>query len=131
MSQENVQVVRDFFEAWNAGDMPAVRELHDPNVIQRPPEGWPEPGPFVGRDAVMRQYEQLRAAWDTDVLEPIGDFIDAGDRVLVSHSWHATGRGPESRAEFTGIWTIRQGLIFHQEFFRTRAEALKAVGLEE
>ena len=54
MSQENVEVVRAGFEAWNAGDMDAFREMHDPDVILRTVEDWPEPGPYVGREAVMR-----------------------------------------------------------------------------
>jgi len=55
MSQENVRVVRAAFEAWNAGDMDALRDLHDPDVVLRPPDGWPEAGPFIGREAAMRQ----------------------------------------------------------------------------
>jgi ketosteroid isomerase-like protein len=61
MSQENVEVVRRGFEAWSRGDMDALRELYDPGMIWRSPEGWPEPGPYAGREAVMRQVEQLRA----------------------------------------------------------------------
>ena len=61
MSQENVEVVRRTFAAWNAGDMDALRELHDPDVFVRAPKGWPEQGRFVGREAVMRQFEQLFA----------------------------------------------------------------------
>jgi ketosteroid isomerase-like protein len=38
MSQENVEVFRALFEAWNAGDMDAFRELYDPDVIMRPPK---------------------------------------------------------------------------------------------
>lgn len=60
MSQRNVEVVRGAFEAWNAGDMDRLREIHDPEVILRAPPGWPEPGPFVGRDAVMEGFGQLR-----------------------------------------------------------------------
>ena len=33
MSQENVEVVRAAFEAWNRGDMDALRELYDPDVM--------------------------------------------------------------------------------------------------
>jgi ketosteroid isomerase-like protein len=131
MSQENVEIVRAFFDAWNAGDRDAVQDLHHPDVIQRPPSGWPEPGPFVGREAVMRQYDLLCEAWERDTLNPIGDFLDLGDRVLVSHVWRAVGRGPDSTAEFTGIWTVRDGKLFHQEFFHSRADALEAVGLSE
>ena len=49
MSQENVEVCASGFEAWNAGDMDALRDLLDPDVIMRMPEGWPEPGPYVAR----------------------------------------------------------------------------------
>lgn len=87
MSQENVEVARGVFDAWKAGDMEAVRDLYDPDVIVRPLPDWPEPGPFVGRDAVMRQWEQMREALNADVVEPISDFIDAADRVVVRQAW--------------------------------------------
>ena len=69
MSQENVKVVRAVFEAWNAGDMDAVRELYDPDVIVRYPEGVPEPGPFVGREAV-RDRVAVRTVWHGVVTAP-------------------------------------------------------------
>ena len=68
MSQENVEIMRANFEAWNAGDMGALREYFDPDVIMRMPEGWPELGPHVGREAVMRHWEQQREALDADVM---------------------------------------------------------------
>src|SRR6188472_3135077 len=103
MSQENVEVVRAGFEAWNAGDMDALRELYDPDVIWRPPQDWPEPGPYVGREAVMRQFEQLRETFDADAFELIGDFIDGGDRVAVRLIWRGAGRGPGSNIELTTV----------------------------
>ena len=66
MSEENVEVVRRTFAAWNAGDMDALRELHDPDVIVRAPKGWPEPGPFVGREAFMRNRADART-WDAEL----------------------------------------------------------------
>jgi hypothetical protein len=44
-------------------------EHFDPNVIMRMPDGWPEPGPEVGREAVMRQLGQQRETWDADAFE--------------------------------------------------------------
>src|SRR5207237_8257120 len=77
-----------------AGDMDALRELYDPDVIMRAIEGWPEPGPYIGREAVMRWLAQLRETWDADTLELTSDFIAAGDRVAVRQIWHGAGRGP-------------------------------------
>ena len=131
MSQENVEVVRRVFAAWNAGDMDGVRDLHDPEVIVRSAKEWPEPGPFVGREAVMREFENNRETWDGDALEPIGDFVDAGDRVLVRFAWHAAVRGPEVNVEMTYVATVRKGKIFNIEFFFDHADALEAAGLSE
>jgi uncharacterized protein len=131
MSQENVEIARATFEAWNAGDMVAIRELYDPDVIMRTPAGWPEAGPFVGPEAVMRQWGQMRETWDADALEPISDFIHGADRVVVRFVWHGRGRGPESNIEVTCVYTVRKGKIIAFEFFWDHAEALEAVGLSE
>jgi hypothetical protein len=37
MSQENVETVRRAYEAWNAGDMDALREFYDLHAIIVPP----------------------------------------------------------------------------------------------
>jgi len=131
MSQENVEVVRAFNEAWNAGEMDALRALYDPDVIVRSPQGWPEPGPFMGREAIMRQWEQMRETWDADVLELISDFIEVGDRVAVRFIWRGAGHGPEAEMEMTAVHTVRKGKIFGQEYFWDHAEALEALGLSE
>ena len=131
MSQENVEAVKAAFEAWNAGDMDAFRKLLAPDVILRNPEGWPEPGPFVGREAVMRQWEEQRKIWDADAVEPISDFIESADRVVVRFIWHGVGHGPESNMKMTGVFTVRNARMFRAEFFWDHVEALKAVGLEE
>jgi ketosteroid isomerase-like protein len=131
MSQENVEIVRTAFEAWNAGDMDALREMYEPDAINKPPEGWPESEPLVGRDAVMRQFEQMRSTWDADTLEAISDFIHAADRVVVRLTWHGAGRGPEAGFEMTGVFTVRKGRIAIQEYFWDHAEALETLGLSE
>jgi ketosteroid isomerase-like protein len=131
MSQENVEIVKAGFEAWNAGDMNALGELYHPDVIMRMPEGWPEPGPYVGREAVMRAYEQLRGTWDADALEPISDFIGAADRVVARYFWRGAGYGPEANLELTAVYTLRNRKIVYQEFFWDHAEALETLGLSE
>ena len=131
MSQENVGVAKAAFDAWNAEDMDAFRELCDPDIIVRPPERWPEPGPYVGREAIMRQWKQQRQAFNADALEVIGNYIDVGDRVAVRLIWRGTGAGPQADIELTALFTVRNGAVLGTEFFWGHCEALKAVGLEE
>jgi ketosteroid isomerase-like protein len=129
MSQANVEIVRAAFEAWNAEELETLRGLVDPEVVMRMPEGWPEPGPFLGREAVLGEWEQLRGAWDGDTLEPVGEFIDAGDRVVVTFIWRGTGHGPEANMKATGVYTLRESRISVFDLFWDRAEALESAGL--
>ena len=131
MSQENVEIVRALFEVMTTGDIDALRELYDPDVIVRTVKNWPEPGPYVGREAAMGFFEQLRDTWDAPAVVPVNDFIDAGDRVAVRYIWRGAGHGPDLSMELTLVFTMRKGRIFYQEFFWDHAEALEAAGLSE
>jgi ketosteroid isomerase-like protein len=131
VSQENVEIVRAAYDTWNTPDMEAFRDLYTGDaIIVRGLDGWPEPGPFVGRDAIVRAFVQLRETWDSDTLEPIS-FIDLGDRVLARHIWHGVGHGPGLSMEQTVLFTLREGKVFLLEYFWVYAEALEAVGLSE
>jgi hypothetical protein len=79
----------------------------------------------------MRQFEQLRETWDLDVVEPISDFIDVTDRVVVRSIWHGVGHGPEAGLEMTAIVTVRQRRIVYLDLFWDHAEALETLGLSE
>src|SRR6266480_1981255 len=109
MSRENVEAVHAQFEAWNAGDMDAFGGSYDPHVVVRYAEGWLEGSePIMGRDAVMRQWEQQREAFDADTVELI-EIIDLGDRVVVRFIWRAVGSGPDLSMEVTSVITVRKG----------------------
>jgi len=132
MSRENVEVIRRGYEAYNAEDLATLREVYDPDVVMHHLEGWPEPGPSVGRDALMQELRQIRDAWqEGDSLEPVGDFIEAGDHVLARDVWHASGSGPDAVMEFTTVYTFRKGRVVTVRRYWDHAEALEAVGLLE
>jgi ketosteroid isomerase-like protein len=131
MSRENAEVVRAMLDAWNARQMDAFRDLHDPNVvILRFIEDWPEPAPVAGRDAVMNFYDGMRP-WDDDTAEPISEFLDAGGAVAIRILWRTSSQGQEVGMEVTAVYTVRSGKIAAIEFFRDHSEALEAVGLRE
>jgi ketosteroid isomerase-like protein len=131
VSQENVEIVKALADAWNAGDMDTYGGLLAQDVIWRVTPDWPEPGPYVGREAVLRQVRQLREAWEGDTVEAVSDFLHVGDRVAVRFVWRGLGHGPDVNIEQTCLYMVRDGKILAIEFFWTHEEALKAVGLEE
>jgi ketosteroid isomerase-like protein len=131
MSGENVEVVRSYFDVWNAGDMEGVRGLYDPDAVMVVEVDWPEAGPFVGRDAVMEQLNQARAAFDSDSAEILSDPVAMDDRVIVRTAWRGVGSGPQIDMEWTNVFTIRDGRILKAEYFWDHAEALEAAGLLE
>ena len=131
MSEENVEIVRAATQAWNAGDMDAFRETHDPDVILRTAKNWPEPGPYIGREAVIGFFVQASGTFDAETIELTGDISHGADRVVVRVIWHAQGHGPESSMEYTAVYSVRNGKAREIEFFWDHDEALKAAGLSE
>lgn len=131
MSEPNVEVVQASLDAWNAGDMDAYCALHDPNVIWARFEGWPEAETIVGLEVCRSQWERMRAAFDADTGELIGDPVAAGDRVVARFVWRGIAQGPEMSMELTMVLTVRKGKIFIIENFWDHAEALEAIGLTE
>ena len=132
MSQENVDAVRRWFDAYNRRDFEALIETIDPDFDFR--------SRFVAIESEFRGYERfphayfrtLDEAYDRFEVIP-SDFIDAGAAVLTiaDAEWRGKASGAEgSLPIFVAFW-LRAGKLFRTETFTDRAEALKAVGLKE
>ena len=101
MSQENVEIVRAVFEAWNAGDRDALRDAYDPEMSSWCDRRLAGARPFSVGEAVLRAFEQLRDTWRLRLNWTTSGLIEAGDRVAVRTVWHGIGHGPESKHEST------------------------------
>ena len=129
MSQENVEIARAAFAAWNAGDMDAVFAHFHPELVYHPRADEPDPSPHVGRDA----YEQLANGFAdsfSDVTYEVLELIDAGDHVIVSTVLHAVPHGQGSasvRDTYVFVHKLRDGLVVEGWEYRTKQEALEAV----
>ena len=136
MSQENVEIVRASFEAWNAGDMEAVFAHLHPELVYHPRADEPDPSPHVGRDAFERLVLGFVESF-AEIRFEILELIDAGDRVIVSTVLHAMPHGQASTSgagvsdTYVFVYKIRDGLTVEGWEYRTKQEALEAVGLSE
>jgi ketosteroid isomerase-like protein len=134
MSQENVEIVRRVYEAFNREGLDAAFEhLHPDFEYDLSAAIGPYAGMYSGRETVRKMLEDFFSAWEYMHVEP-EDFIDVGDdRVLVPT--RGRGRGKGSGIEIEGrpsaIWTVRDGQLIRGAVFNDRAEALEAAGLSE
>ena len=130
MSQENVEVVRRAFayEIYGVGDRAEAEAIFDPDVVMNTTNE----GSFHGLDAMRDEFERWASAFE-ELEVSAEEFIDAGDRVLVT-AYHR-GRGRTSGAEVDGrfyeVYTLRDGKVVRVDEYVERAEALEAVGLPE
>jgi ketosteroid isomerase-like protein len=133
MSEENVEVALETFSRFNPGDLTDWGALWHPDSRATPAEGWVEPGPFVGRDAIIRQFERLFADWSEYRIEQIEVAADSGDWVVVT--WRMSTRGAasgiETQIDLAVAYRVRDGMISEGHFRWNRAEALEAAGLSE
>jgi ketosteroid isomerase-like protein len=90
-------------------------------------------GTYRGHAGWRRLIEQMAVEVSGFQFVP-EDLIDVGqDRVVAVTRWVGTGRTSGIAFSHTigFVYTLRDGLVVRQESFRNRAEAFKAVGLEE
>ena len=128
-----VRSVRRGYAAVSRRDFDLLAISVDPGIVYHPRADEPDPSPHVGRDA----YEQLAYGFAdsfSEVTYEVLELIDAGDHVIVSTVLHAVPHGQGSarvRDTYVFVHELRDGLVVEGWEYRTKQEALEAVGLSE
>lgn len=135
MSRENVEVVRQIWDAAGRRDTQAVLSLYDTDV-DLDVSGFPvvatDADHYRGHEGLRRLFAEWGEIWegaDSELLE----LIDAGERVVSVYSYRGRGRASRLPVEevFASVWTIRDQKVMRVEWFISRDEALAATGLAE
>ena len=133
MSKEDVERVREGYEAFNRGDLDVAVGDMDPDIEWHVMGDLPEGETYRGHEGVRRFWETWQEAFEDFHVEP-EELIDAGDKVVVVIKVSGRGRGSGAQVEtpsFPQVWTLRDGRPVRVEMYRSRSEALRAAGLEE
>jgi uncharacterized protein len=137
MSQENVEIVRRMYDAFNAGDYQTSLNLMSPDIEYHELAGMPGAGQGVGvyhgHEELAQWYSEFLSQWES--LESVpGEITELeADLVLVVETWRARGASSGVDVERTAfaLYTIAEGQITSLRYFSTKAEALEAAGLRE
>jgi ketosteroid isomerase-like protein len=138
MSQENVELVRRAYEAFNHGGVDACVSagVWSPEIVwDVTPSGIPGLGTYRGQTEVRRFFEEdWFSTFPFDEWEvELEDVIDAGDRVIGMSRQHGRGAtsGAATELELAQVSIVRDGQIVRVDNYTDREKALKAAGLSE
>jgi ketosteroid isomerase-like protein len=125
MSQENVDLVRNFYDAFARGEFP-VEDI-DPEVEYINPAGAVEPGTRHGISAFRSAVESVLEGWETWQMEP-EQFRAMGDQVAVVVRYRARGRtsGVELEGRESARLTVRDRKVVRYEWFHDPGDAFRA-----
>lgn len=120
--------IRAGIAAHNRGDLDALEELYDPEVVFETLLL----GTHHGKEAIRLLYEENQKTMSGYALEPV-ELIDAGDTVIAVLKVVGAGAASQIAVDdgFAFVFTIKNGLVVREQAFRNREDALEAAGLRE
>jgi ketosteroid isomerase-like protein len=131
MSEQNVELVRRFYESWNRQDVDSALEcVHAEIELDWSGSRSPFSGIYRGREGLRRFWTENWDTWDRFSLE-MEDVTDRGDGRLVTATLvrgRGQGSGVEVGARGAMLWTLRDGKILRGKLFQSTEEALGAAG---
>jgi ketosteroid isomerase-like protein len=139
MSEENVEIMRRVYEAFNRWGVqpwgePSVEipPLLHPEVEFHTHPSAPEAGVYRGREAVIEYHTRVFGQFESISVE-LEELVPVGESVVSVTRQHTTPRGSDSEIvqRVVDVWTIRDGLLAERKPFPTREAALEAVGTRE
>jgi uncharacterized protein len=125
-AQENVQAVKNGYQAFSRRDFPGLLALMTEDVEWRHPGAYSLSGTYKGHDGVGRFLEKI--AQDFEILDlQTREFVAEGDRVLVL-GWERAKIKASNRiyeADWIHAFTLRDGKVSKfQEHTDTQAIAV-------
>lgn len=132
MSQNNLDVIRGVYQAFAAGDIPAVLGAMDPGMEWNEAENFPyaDGNPYRGPNAVLEGvFMRLGGEWDGFAATP-ETILDAGDVVVALGRYTGTNKatGIALNAQFAHVWWLSGGKAVRFQQYTDTAQAVRAVG---
>jgi ketosteroid isomerase-like protein len=130
VSRENVEIVRELYDAWNRGDFDAAWRRCDAELVSDRSRSIVDRRIYRGTKEVEQFWNDWKSVWETARWE-IDEYIDAGDDVVVLGRFHGRGvnSGASVEANVSQLMTVRNGKLVRGVLFQSRSDALQAAGL--
>ena len=123
----NADIVRRFYDAWSAGEVPGPAEHMHPDIEYANPEGAIERGTRRGIEGFTAAVQKTFDAWEYWRAEP-EELRETGDQVVAVVRYRTRGRssGVEVEGRESALWTFRDGKVAHYQWFHEAEDASRA-----
>jgi ketosteroid isomerase-like protein len=130
MSQENVEIVRDAYARYNAGERTPELWFWHPHAEYHAAREDPDSAVHRGIDAIRQQFASWHEAYP-DLRVEVLDAQASGDQVFlwVRFVGHGATSGIPLEMELAHLYTMRDGKAPKLVEYMDRNEALEAAGL--
>jgi ketosteroid isomerase-like protein len=127
----SIEVTQQLFAAFGGGDVPAILDLLDEEIVIEyyGPSTIPYAGTWRGRGEARRFFETVLASVDIHQFDP-EEFLADADKVVVTGHLRLTARstGGEIDSDFVHVITVRDGKWLRFRDFMNTAAAAAAFG---
>jgi ketosteroid isomerase-like protein len=108
--QQNVDAIRQGYEAVGDGNVELLLDIVDPDVVLRDRPESPDPRTYRGHEGIREALHSSEESFEGFALHP-QEFVAAGDYVIVVLTMRGTGRGSGVTVEdrIAHQWQVRDG----------------------
>ena len=131
MSEQNLEIVRGLFAAWERGDYSATDWAHPDIEFVMEGDFFPDPGTYLGVDGMIRAWTRWLGAWDGfHAGKP--ELIGRGERVIALYTVRARGRSSGAAVEspVANVFSFRDGRVARLDLM-TREVGLREAGIAD
>ncbi len=133
MSQENLEIVRRAWEAYESGDLSGALAAMSPEMVTYVAAPIPTAGKYDGPEGFIQLTLDWAEGFDELIVTGEEYFDTPGDAVAVRarHRGSGVGSGVPVETDIWYVFTMRAGKAVRVDAFNERSEALQAAGLSE
>jgi ketosteroid isomerase-like protein len=126
VSEQNIERLRGFTEAYNARDVEAFVSYCHPHVELHSAFAAVGGAVYHGHDGVRRFFRDMEEAWGKEIRSEPEAYFDLGDHTLAFAVLHGSGRqsGSVVAMPIAHVARWRDGLIVYTKSYGRREDAL-------
>ncbi len=131
-AEQNIQIAKKGYADFGRGDIAAILDSLDENVVWVVPvvpnaPGVPS-GKYEGKAGVAQFFQHVAETWDFTAFEP-KEYIASGDQVAVTGSYRAVAKATGRRvdADWCMVWKIQGGKVLRFQEYPDSAALAAAV----